>query len=221
MAGQFSLLAGADSAIGVVYTATAPRDLVSHVYQVDLSCFWGIGGCNSVRQVVPLLWQDRQAIETATTTRVSSMAGWSGSGTPCPDRILGGRVRTLLDLNVALLEVVNTRSERANREGTVSEEIVTDYRLIEAIRGQPQGPWTNIRYRWTIPWPFSPSGETLNPMRPSYSKPGDRFLYFSGASFDSCRIVPATPSAESSIRNAVPAPRRSEDDLTLYIYGRL
>jgi len=221
VAGQFSLLAGADSAIGVVYTATAPRDLVSRVYQVDLSCFWAIRGCGSVRQVTPFLWQDRRAIATATTRRVSSMAGWSGSGNPCPDRILAGRVRTVLDLNVALLEVVNSRSERVNREGIVSEEIVTDYRLIEAIRGQPQGPWTNIRYRWTIPWPFSPRGETLNPMRPSYPKPGERFLYFSGASFDSCRIVPATPSAESSVRSAVPAPRRSEDDITHYLYARM
>jgi hypothetical protein len=220
VAGQFSLLAGADSSIGVVYTATAPRDLVSHVYQVDLSCFWAIRGCDSVRQVTPLLWQDRQAIATATTSRVSSMAGWSSSGNPCPDRILAGRVRTLLDVNVALLEVLNSRSELVNREGTVSEEIVTDYRLIEALRGQPQGPWTDIRYRWAIPWPSSPTGEVLNPMRPSYPKPGERVLYFSGASFDSCRIVPATPSAESSVRSALPAPRRSEDDVTRYLYAR-
>jgi hypothetical protein len=220
VAGQFSLLAGADSSIGVVYTATAPRDLVSHVYQVDLSCFWAIRGCDSVRQVTPSLWQDRQAIATATTSRVSSMAGWSSSRNPCPDRILAGRVRTLLDVNVALLEVSNSRSELVNREGMVSEEIVTDYRLIAALRGQPQGPWTNIRYRWAIPWPLSPTGEVLNPMRPSYPKPGERFLYFSGASFDSCRIVPATPSAESSVRSAIPAPRRSEDDVTRYWYAR-
>ena len=47
-------------AIGVAYRPDAPREKVSHVYQIDLSCFWNVRGCNSARQIVPLLWKDRQ-----------------------------------------------------------------------------------------------------------------------------------------------------------------
>jgi hypothetical protein len=96
VAGQFSWLTGADSAIGVAYTLNAPRDLISHVYRVDLRCFWGIRGCDSVRQVTPLLWQDRRALALATEARLKS-------ANPCPDQILSGRVRTLVDLDIALL----------------------------------------------------------------------------------------------------------------------
>jgi hypothetical protein len=213
VAGQFSVLAGADSSIGVAYTSDAPRELISHAFQVDLRCFWNIRGCDSVRQVAPLLWTDRQAIVAATAARLFSKD-------PCPDRILVGRVRYLPDLNVALVEVVSSRSEEVNHEGDISREIVTDYRLKEAVRGHPQGPWTGIRYREGIPWPLSPTGEIANPVGPSVPKPGDRFLYFSGARFDSCRIVPATPSAESAVRTSVPAPRRLEDDID-GMWGRM
>ncbi len=54
LAGEFSGFTGADSKIGVAYTSDAPRELVAHAFQVDLSCFWNIRGCASVRQVVPL-----------------------------------------------------------------------------------------------------------------------------------------------------------------------
>jgi hypothetical protein len=211
-AGEFSWQEGADNAIAVAYTPAASSDLVSHAFHVDLHCFWGMRGCDSVRQVTPLLWKDRQAIVDAATVRLSSP-------NPCPDRILAGRVRTLLDLNVALLEVLSSRSEEINYEGARTPEIVMDYRLREAVRGQPQGPWTNIRYRQAVPWPLSPTGQIPNPIRPSYPKPGDRFLYFSGANFDSCRIVPATPSAESAVRMAIPAHKRSEDDIG-WMWGR-
>jgi hypothetical protein len=107
VAGQFSMLDGPDSAIGVAYTADAPRDQMDHAFQVDLHCFWGLRGCGSVRQVVPLLWKDRQAIERRTLARLQSPD-------PCPERILAGRVRYILDLNVALLEVVNSRFEEVN-----------------------------------------------------------------------------------------------------------
>jgi hypothetical protein len=213
VAGEFSILTGADSAIAVAYTTEAPSDRISHAFQVDLSCFWSIRGCDSVRQVVPLLWKDRKAIEEATAARLTSAK-------PCPDRIIAGRVRYLLDLNVALLEVVDSRSDVVNYEGDRSYEIVTDYRLKEALRGHPEGPWTAIRYRQGIPWMLAPKGQIANPIRPSLPRPGDRFLYFSGATFDSCRIVPATPSAESAVRTAVPAPRRPEDDVG-FMWGRM
>jgi hypothetical protein len=206
IAGEFSLFAGADSTIGVVYASDAPPALVSHAFQVDLSCFWNLRGCDSVRQVVPLLWADRQAIVATTAARLNSP-------NPCPDWLLAARVHYLLDLNVALLEVVRSRTEKVNREGALSQETITDYRLKEVIRGRADGPWTGIHYRPAIPSPSSPATEIANPMRPPNPKPGDRFLYFSGARFDSCRIVPATPSAESAVRTAVPASRRQEDEI--------
>lgn len=204
--GQFSLLSGADNAIGVAYTPEASRALVSHAFQVDLTCFWGIRGCDSVRQVVPRLWEDRKAIETATMMRL-------GPGKPCPDYVLAGRVRTLPDLSVALLEVVRFRWEDFSDEGIPSQDPVIDFRLTEVLRGRPEGIWTNFRIRQSIPSPADARAQIPNPMAWLRPKAGDRFLYFSGANFDSCRIVPATPSAEAAVRTAVPAPRRPEDDI--------
>jgi hypothetical protein len=107
VSGGFSFDHGADAEIEIAYTASAPGDLVSHAFLVDLGCFWGIRGCASVRQVVPLLWADRQAIGTRTAARLASQ-------NPCPDQVLAGRVRTLPDLNVALLDFVNSRSVETN-----------------------------------------------------------------------------------------------------------
>src|ERR1700733_6698985 len=36
-----------------------------------------------------------------------------------------------------------------------------------------------------------------------------------GPHFDCCRLVPATPLAESAVRTAGPAPRRKEDEVAL------
>jgi hypothetical protein len=213
VAGGFSMLAGPDTSLGVAYTTDAPRELISHVFQVDLSCFWNIRGCDSVRQVAPLLWADRQIILDATTARLTPKD-------PCPDRVLAGRVRYLPDLNVALLEAVNSRFEDVNHEGDVFREIVTDYKLKEVIRGDPKGPWTGVRRRQTIPWPLSPNGSIANPVEFRLARAGDSFLYFSGAEFDSCRIIPATPSAVAAVRKAASPTRRSEDDIS-WMWGRM
>ncbi|MGA3259573.1 MAG: hypothetical protein ABSE35_11900 [Bryobacteraceae bacterium] len=208
IAGQFSWFHGEDAAIGVVYTPDAPREKVSHVYQVDLSCFWSLRGCNSVRQVVPLLWKDRQEILTATAVRLTS-------NDPCPDRVLAGRVRTLPDLNIALLEVVHARSVDANTEGDLPSEIVVDYRLKEVILGHPEGPWTGMRTKRVVQGPLSPTGQIANGAPRAFPRAGERFLYFSGAKSDSCRIVPATPSAEAAVRGAAPADRWIEDEVAM------
>ena len=206
-AGKGSFFSSAAAHIGVAYTPDAPREKVSHAFQVDLSCFWSLRGCDSVRQVVPLLWKDREESLAATAARLTSKD-------PCPDRILAGRVRSLPDLNVALVEVVSAREVEANRERDRTREIVTDYRLKEAVLGHPEGPWTNI------PWPLSTTRNAANPVGPVFPKAGERFLYFGGARFDSCQIVPATPSAEAAARTSVPAPRRMEDDIS-GMWGRM
>jgi hypothetical protein len=195
VSGEFSTLSGRDNSIGVAYTPDAAHDLVSHAFQVDLSCFWGLRGCDSVRQMATPLWQDRKRIEEAAEAPLKSHD-------PCPDWILAGRVRTLPDLNVALLEVANSTG---------------DFRLKEAIRGKTEGP--GPIYRSGIPSPDPAPGSIGSPMQIN-RKVGDRFLYFTGANFNSCRIVPATPSAESAVRTAIHAPRRTEDDIG-WIFGRL
>ena len=140
---------------------------------------------------------------------------------PCPDRILAGRVRTLPNLNIALLEAIGSRHVDVNREGDLSSEPATDFRLKEVILGHPVGPWTDMRYRGSIPWALSPTGTLANSARWLFPRAGERFLYFSGAQFDSCRIVPATPSALSAVCNATPEPRRQEDNLDLSFFPRM
>jgi len=139
---------------------------------------------------------------------------------PYPDRILAGRVRALPDLNVALLEVVKPSRVDINEEGDHRTEFFTEYRLIEVIRGRADGPWNRIRYHKTIASPLAPGQRIANPATLLPLKTGSRFLYFSGAEYDSCRMVPATPSAESAVRMAVPPAKREEDDISGF-WGRM
>jgi|SRR5579884_389269 len=212
-AGEFTFIAGPESSIGVAYTPAAPPRLVARAFQVDLGCYWGLRGCDSVRQVVPFLWNDEQAIVVRTTARLTGAAP-----DPCPDSILAGRVRTLPDLNVVLLEVVSSQPEVINHEGDRVEEMAAHYRLKEVIRGYDDGSWRDMRRREAIPWPFSPTGQIAN--RGPYPGPGTVVLYFSGAHFDSCRVVPATASAIAAVRSAVAPPRLQEDDIG-WMWGRM
>jgi hypothetical protein len=200
---------GNGESLGATYAIDAPRKQVSHVFQLELGCLWSIGGCSSVREVAPALWQDRAAIEAATVSRL-------GSRNPCPDDMLAGRVRSLPDLNIELLEVMKSRGDGINNyEGdpVLCRITATDYRLIEVIRGSAGEPRIGIGYRNRIPAPLSVGESIWNPVRPP-SQRGDRVLYFSGAKFQSCRVVSATPSALSAVRTAVAAPKRREDDLS-------
>jgi hypothetical protein len=174
--------------------------MVSHAFQLDLSCYWNMRGCASARQVAPLLWRDTQAIEARTFSRLHD------PGNPCPDRILAGRVRYLPDLNVELLEVTGSRQEPVNEKEHAGEVLIEDYRVKEVVRGHSGGPWYGIRYQRFVPSPLSPTERIANPVPPF--KVGDNVLAFSGAKFDSCQLVPATPSAESVVRTAVLAKRR-------------
>jgi|SRR5271157_466738 len=183
----------------VAYTPEAPRELVSHAFQLDLSCFWDLRGCGLVRDVAPLLWRDKQAIEARTAARLQ------GHANQCPDSVLAARVRTLPDLNVYLLEVIGPRRGSGDTPKT-------NLRLLtEVRRGSPYGPWTDILDDRFFPWPADLAERLQDPVATSL-KPGDRVLAFTGARFESCRMVPDTPSAVAAVRAAVPAPRRIEDD---------
>jgi hypothetical protein len=194
----------AERALRAEYAADAPRELIAHAFQVDLSCYWSIRGCVSAREMAPLLWRDKQAIEAKAVSRLR------GPGNPCPDTVLAARVRYLLDLNVELLEMTDSGRERVNGKREAGESLTTSYQLKEVIRGHSDRAQTLVPYRTSIASPLGSTERMSNPLPPSL-KAGDRVLAFTGANFDSCQIVPATPSAESAVRSAVPAPRWPED----------
>jgi hypothetical protein len=186
----------------VAYTPDAPRDLVQHAFHLDLSCFWDLRGCALVRDVAPLLWRDKQVIDARTVARLQ------GRENPCPDSVLAGRVRTLPDLNVYLLEAIGSGRQ-------ASDAPTKNYRLLkEVLRGHADGSWTDIAYERFMRPP-------ANPAVAPFLKPGDRVLAFTGARFESCGMVPDTPSAEAAVRTAVPPPRRREDDRLPGLGGRM
>jgi hypothetical protein len=183
----------------VAYTPDAPRGLVQHAFQLDLSCFWDLRGCAMVRDVAPLLLRDKQAIEARTVARLQ------GQANRCPDSVLAGRVRTLPDLNVYLLEAIGSGRQ-------ASDPPTQDFRLLkEVLRGRAEGRWTDIADERFNPSSANPAGRIPNPVAP-FLKPGERVLAFTSARFESCGMVPDTPSAEAAVRAAVPAPRRLDDD---------
>jgi hypothetical protein len=194
---------GPGGSIGLAYTADAPTDLVSHAYDLSLSCFWSLFGCRSARQVLPRLWEDREAVIRAAASRLASPE-------PCPDRILAGRVRRLLDLVVERREVTDPGLAGATSPAADAAEARPGYRVEETIRGDPK--WFPTLHGWTPE--MYPSGFLWrrDPVTPSL-KAGDEVLVFLGADFQSCRIVPATASAEAAVRTAVPAPRHREDNI--------
>ncbi len=153
---------GTEIVLFAEYSPDAPMELIRHVFELDLSCYWSIRGCDSTRQVATLVWHDKQAIEARATARLH------GSGNPCPDSVLAGRIRYLPDLHVELHEVADYNHSQAK------------------------------------PAPVSPS-----------LKVGDRVLAFTGATFESCQVVQATPPAESAVRSTVPALKRREDEVSI------
>jgi hypothetical protein len=192
----------------VTYAFDAPRERVARAFQLDLGCLWNLTGRSSHQEVAPALWQDKTAVEAAAVSRLSS---WRK---PCPDELLAGRVRYLPDLNIELLEVIRSRSDAIKTyEGDTADfNVVNDYRVIEVIRGQSVVPMTGMAHRNLIPAPLFFGQHFQNPVPPP-RQPGERVLYFSGANFESCRMVRATSSALSAVRAAIPAPKRIEDDL--------
>jgi hypothetical protein len=199
-----------ENSMHVTWTFDAPPELVSHAYRIDLSCSWSLHGCLSARDMAPLLWQDEEKAKAATHTRLISRE-------PCPDRILAGRVRYFPDVDILLLEVVDSQQEDVNTEGMLSHEFNTDYKLIKVIRGRTNYPnRLKLRYRQTALSPSEGAGMDPfalgNPLSP-FHQPGERVLFFTNLTFESCQLVPATPSALSVVRTTLPAPRRDEDEI--------
>jgi len=194
---------GNDGNLRVSFSPDASPELRAHPFQVNLSCFWSLFACRNARQIAPKLWEDKDAIVAATVARLKS-------NEPCPDRILDGRVRYLPDMSVVVLESTGAKVESEDEHRLSGEEIQAKYKLIEVLRGGPPIWWNFVRTTATVPYPGD-YHRTLPNLGLRSTKVGERLLVFSNFSFDSCQIVPATPSALSAVKNAAVARRRRED----------
>lgn len=162
-----------------MYAYGAPPTLIAHAFQIDLNCLWSLRGCPHVRQIAPLLWQNKSAIEAATLARLQS-------SDPCPDRVLAGRrrLRHVPDVHLVLLESAGYKNETVNEDGVAIYELWTNYKLVEVLRGGPWQSWGSVRGGHTILYPGDYQ-RTLPSTDPQWTKTGERVLAFSNHRFDS------------------------------------
>ena len=199
-------VSGGEHNLGVSYSSDAPPELKAHAFKITLTCFWSLRGCRAPSQIAPLLAEDADRIQKDTLTRL-------GSTDPCPARIVAGRARYLPDVNISLIESEGWRQEPANIEGSLGSRAVTDYKLIEVLRGFPIRALKSVEARSSIPFPGDYTKQLPN-LGPQWPERGKQILLFSNHHFDSCQLVPAVPEAIAAVRNTPPAPRRLEDELS-------
>jgi hypothetical protein len=197
---------GDEKGLGVIYTTDAPPERTTRAFQLNLSCFWSLRGCDDAREIAPAVWQDIQALQAATYQQLISGK--------CPDSIIEGRTRYLPDLTVLLLEVTGSRRIDVNEEGSKTEDWFTDYKLIDVIRGRSAGSWNSVRLRRTIPSPMDHARTIANQIWP-LTKIGSQALFFGNIGFYSCRIIPASPSALAIVRKSTIPPKRPEDEIQI------
>ena len=101
-----------------------------------------------------------------------------------------------------------------NMEGSLGIRTVTDYKLIEVLRGFPVQSLKSVEARPSIPFPGDYTKQFPNP-GPQWPERGKQILLFFNHSFDSCQLVPAVPEAIAAVRNAKPTPKRVEDQTGL------
>jgi hypothetical protein len=192
------------NSLSVIYTSDAPPELTKSAFRLNLSCFWGLRGCENGSDIAPEIWRDTQRIQDATYQQLISEK--------CPSSIIDGRMRYLPDISVLLLEVTGSRRVEVNEEGYTTEDWFTDYKLKEVIRGQSFGSWKNVRFQRRIPSPMDPTRQIANQIWPP-TKIGSQVLFFGGLGFDSCRFIPATQSAIEVVRKTPVPPKRPEDQI--------
>ncbi len=188
----------------MIYTSDAPSETTKRVFDLDLSCFWRFRGCKDASDIAPQISRDVQRIQEATYQQLISEK--------CPDSIIEGRMRYLPDTFALLLEVTASRRVEVNEEGGRAEDRFTDYELRKVIRGRTFGSWKSVRFQRTIPSPMDPTRQIANQIWPS-TKIGSQVLFFGGLGFDSCRFIPATPSALTIVRNTPLPTKRPEDQI--------
>lgn len=193
-----------NNTLAVIYTSDAPSELTQRIFDLNLSCFWGLRACADAADIAPDISHDVETIQQATYSQLISGK--------CPDSIIEGRMRYLPDVSVLLLEVTGSRQIEVNEEGGKVEDWFTDYKLKEAIRGKSFGSLKSVRFQRTIPSPMDSTLLIANQIWPE-TKIGQEVLYFGGLGFYSCRFIPATPSALAIVRNAPIPAKRPEDEI--------
>jgi hypothetical protein len=203
---QFRVSTG-ERTLWLEYAYDARPESIKHAFQIDLSCFWSLGGCRNAQQIVPQLWKDGEAIESAAVARLKSRE-------PCPDGILSGRIRYLPDVGITLAESKGFRHVPVNIEGDEGAETVTDFKLVELLRPPRVGSLTAVRGRPHVSYPEDSKKQFLNGGNQwLWPEAGKQIFFFSNMHFASCQVVPATPDAISAVRTLAPAPRREEDQI--------
>jgi len=185
------------------YGSDAPPSVVAHVFSANLACFWGFRRCKGPSDVAPLLWRDKIENDAATLARLKS-------GNPCPERIITGRMKHLIDLDVSVLESEGSRHITVNIEGRDGDEVLTNFRIFETLEGEPKVNLSDCKSSDTISYPGDYERQMPNP-GPRWFASGQKVLLFSNANFSCCALMMATPSAIAIVRNTHPPARHRED----------
>lgn len=172
----------------VHFRPTAPPELVHHAFDLQLGCMM-LFGCRTTRQVMPLVWDDHQRIIAAALSRMEGPD-------PCPDRILVRRARDVT--HIILAEVAGVRQGPGYT--------LADYHLLEVLKGG-----ATPRLNGLMHFPEIPRPSWADVPNPAFKllKPGTRVLMFIdryGTLVEPCEIVPATPGALQTIRDALASP---------------
>jgi hypothetical protein len=191
--------------IRATYTSDAPANVTERLFDLDLVCMWKLfNRCEAPQQIAPKIDEDAKSIAALARQQIESGK--------CPDSIVAGRMKYLPDVTVTLLEVSGSRRVDVDEDAVEkTNDWFTDYKFKEAIRGTSNGPWTNIRHRQAIGKPGDWM-ETMGSQIYPETKIGTEVLYFSGASFETCKFIPATPSNLEIVRTAPLAPKLAEDE---------
>ena len=129
--------------------------------------------------------------------------------------MLAGRARSLPDLIVERRDVTDPSLIGNTSPIAPAASSRPGYRLSETIRSSPKVLRRFAEYMTPSMYPdgllWHPDPVARTP------KVGDRVLAFLGVDFQSCRVVPATPSAEAAIRLAPMLARRPDDNYFNYM----
>lgn len=191
-----------DGRLSILFNPDAPPALRADLFHLNLSCFWRLFRCDDAREIAPALVHDKEAIDAAALARLKSP-------NPCPDRIISARARYWPDVPVALLSSLGSQNADVSEEGGRAYDIWTHYRLVKVLRGAVPDGWQFVKSSRTIPNPLHPT-ELMGNNGLQWTKPGDLVLMFFGP--ESCRVIPATPSAMAAFQKTPPEPRRVEDE---------
>ena len=182
----------------IAFTASAPRTLVQHAFDLQLGCLWSLRGCLNANQVLPEPEQDGQRI-------LSSMLKRLRSHDQCPEWILARRARDVPDILLVTVEKVGAEG-RYDYPSTPFHRV--DFRLERVLQGKVDRPLKNVPVYLDINLPWGETDETVHNSAYDLMRPGQRLMLFSDMStnIDSpCEAMAATDSAIKTVENNLAA----------------